>query len=90
VLKLMDRFPVVITLGGALLGWIAGEMIFTDVALKDYVAGLPKWSHYVSAAAGALLVVAIGKALARRKPAGVPPVVELPLEAPAKNPADSH
>jgi YjbE family integral membrane protein len=90
VLKLMDRFPVVITLGGALLGWIAGEMIFTDVALKDYVAGLPTWSHYVSAALGALLVVAIGKAVARRKPAGAPPVVELPLEAPAKNPADSH
>ena len=36
VLKLMDRFPVVITLGGALLGWIAGEMAVSDNAVTGY------------------------------------------------------
>jgi predicted tellurium resistance membrane protein TerC len=69
VLKLMDRFPAVITLGGALLGWIAGEMIFTDVAMKPYIGDLAGWTHYVAAAVGALLVVAVGTFLARRKKA---------------------
>lgn len=66
VLKLMDRFPVVITLGGALLGWIAGGMLFSDKALQPYLHGVPNWLHYVSAAVGALLVVAAGKFLAMR------------------------
>jgi YjbE family integral membrane protein len=69
VLKLMDRFPIIITLGGMLLGWIAGEMIYTDPALAPYVAGLdPKWK-YAAAVAGALLVLVIGKAFARRQAA---------------------
>ncbi len=53
VLKLMDRFPVVITLGGALLGWIGGDMIMTDVVVKPYLEGWPGWLHYAAAAAGA-------------------------------------
>src|SRR5512139_3460838 len=65
VLRLMDRFPVVITLGAALLGWIAGEMIVRDVTLKHWLADAPVWLHYTTAAAGALLVVMIGKWRAR-------------------------
>ena len=37
VLKLMDRFPVIILLGGMLLGWIAGGMFQTDPMLKDLI-----------------------------------------------------
>ena len=37
ILKLMDRFPVIITLGGMLLGWIAGTMAHTDPALTPYL-----------------------------------------------------
>ncbi|HEU0200673.1 MAG TPA: hypothetical protein VFR86_09580 [Burkholderiaceae bacterium] len=66
VLKLMDRFPVVITLGGALLGWIAGDMIVTDIALQPYLDGAPNWLHYVSAVVGAVLVVSVGLLLAGR------------------------
>ena len=33
ILKLMDRFPVIITLGAALLGWVAGEMAISDPAV---------------------------------------------------------
>lgn len=66
VLKLMDRFPVVITCGAALLGWIAGDMIMGDVVVKPLLSGLPSWLHYVSAALGAILVVATGKILASR------------------------
>lgn len=66
VLKLMDKFPVVITLGGALLGWIAGDMLVGDVVVKPYLEGAPQWLHYASAALGAALVVMTGKLLARR------------------------
>lgn len=67
VLHLMDRFPVVITLGAALLGWIAGEMWVSDVFVHPHVAGLPTWSHHLSALCGALLVVIVGKWLAARQ-----------------------
>jgi YjbE family integral membrane protein len=82
VLKLMDRFPIVITLGGGLLGWIAGEMMFSDVAVKPFVAGQPGWMHYVASIAGALFVVAIGTALARRKQSAPVQVEELQMNKP--------
>ena len=70
VLKLMERFPIVITLGAMLLGWIAGQMAFSDPDFKPYLPESPFWS-YGAAVAGALLVLAIGKMLqARRKSAG--------------------
>ncbi|MEC5212325.1 YjbE family integral membrane protein [Polaromonas sp. CG_9.5] len=69
VLKLMARFPVVITLGAMLLGWIAGQMAYSDPAIKPYLPEADFWG-YVVAAAGALLVLAIGKFMqSRQKPA---------------------
>jgi YjbE family integral membrane protein len=68
VLKLMERFPVVITLGAMLLGWIAGQMAYTDPAIKAYLPASATWS-YAAAVAGALLVLAMGKFLqSRQKP----------------------
>jgi YjbE family integral membrane protein len=66
VLKLMDRFPIIITLGGALLGWIAGDMLLGDVALKPMLTDLPGWAHQASALGGAIFVVLVGALLARR------------------------
>ena len=66
VLKLMDRFPVIILLGGMLLGWIAGGMFQTDPMLKDLIPQEQSW-HYALGAAGALLVLAIGQALKARR-----------------------
>jgi YjbE family integral membrane protein len=81
VMKLMDRFPVVITLGGALLGWIAGEMAVSDIAIGNYFGdGLPGWTKYAAGALGAALVVLIGKWLAARQVKNNE-VVELSLEA---------
>jgi YjbE family integral membrane protein len=79
VLRLMDRFPIVITLGGALLGWIAGDMVVSDVAVTPYLQGAPAWLHYVSALAGAALVIVAGMLLARRAEARQArrPVVDL-------------
>lgn len=69
VLKLMDRFPVIILLGGMLLGWIAGGMFQTDPMLKDLIPQEQSW-HYALGAAGALLVLAIGQALKARRARG--------------------
>ena len=65
VLKLMDRFPFIITLGGMLLGWIAGTMAHTDPALGAWMPQDDVW-HYALGVAGALLVLAIGKLMQRR------------------------
>lgn len=69
VLKLMDRFPVIILLGGMLLGWIAGGMFQTDPMLKDLIPQEQSW-HYALGAAGALLVLTIGQALKARRARG--------------------
>lgn len=66
VLKLMGRFPIIITLGAMLLGWIAGQMAYTDPAIKDYLPASSAWS-YATAAAGALLVLLVGSYLNRRQ-----------------------
>lgn len=68
VLKLMDRFPLIITLGGMLLGWIAGTMAHTDPALAPYLPQESAW-HYGMGIAGALLVLAIGKFMQGRRAA---------------------
>lgn len=65
VLHFMDRFPIVITLGAALLGWIAGHMAVGDISLP----AMPEWSVYPAGIGGALFVVGIGTFLGRRKAA---------------------
>ena len=65
VLKLMERFPFIITLGAMLLGWIAGQMAYTDIALQGIRPEGKVW-EYASAAFGAALVFVIGQFLQRR------------------------
>ena len=65
VLKLMEKFPIIITLGGMLLGWIAGQMAYTDPALKGFVPD-SKPLEYACAVAGAVLVLVLGKVMASR------------------------
>ena len=60
MIKLMDRFPVIILLGAALIGWVGGETIANDAILHDYAAAHPAL-HYIAAALGAALVVGAGK-----------------------------
>ena len=66
ILKLIERWPLVVVAGGALLGWIAGELIWTDPALAGYTAGMPEYLKYVAAAVGAMLVVVLARILAAR------------------------
>jgi YjbE family integral membrane protein len=65
MIKLMERFPIIVTLGAALIGWVGGETIVSDVILKDFAAANP-WLHYAGALAGAVFVVAVGKMLQGR------------------------
>ncbi len=88
VLRLMDRFPAIITLGAMLLGWIAGTMAMTDPAVIDaqVMPQLPKLPpsdvlRYAAGAAGALLVLMLGRALAARAAARRVPTVALPAPA---------
>ncbi len=62
VLKLMDRFPLIITAGGMLLGWIAGTMAHSDPAVKDWLPQTAMWSYGLGAA-GALGVFLVGSLL---------------------------
>jgi YjbE family integral membrane protein len=96
LLKLMERWPVIITLGAALLGFVAGEMAITDPAIGDWVRAT--FTHVaekpvvggvslevVCGLVGALFVWAVGTWLARRKSAAVGPApaeVRVPDSAP--------
>ena len=65
MIKLMARFPIIVVLGAALIGWVGGETIASDVAFKEY-ADANQWLHYAAAALGAVLVVITGKFLQKR------------------------
>jgi YjbE family integral membrane protein len=89
LMKVMERFPIIITAGGALLGFVAGEMAVSDPALYDWMS-----AHFQMAdkkpvlagislevligLAGAALVVAIGTLLARKHMAEVGESQEIP------------
>ena len=72
VLMLIDRFPIVVVFGAALLGWIAGGMLLGDVAWKDWAAMQPKWFEYAASAAGAAFVVLVGQFIAARRRKAAP------------------
>jgi len=69
MLKLMERWPVIITLGAGLLGWIAGEMVVSDSAIAGWVEANLNWleSWHLAPAVGAVIVVVVGKWIAGRK-----------------------
>jgi len=71
LMKVMERFPVLVWAGAALLGWVAGEIIVKDAAVAGYLgAELVDRLHLWAAAAGAVFVVVLGYVLVwlRRPP----------------------
>ncbi|MDR2195467.1 MAG: TerC family protein [Gallionellaceae bacterium] len=67
ILKLLDRFPIIIYFGGGLLGYVAGEMLVSDEKLAPAFAFLPDDMHWLIPAVCALLVVGLGFWLSMRK-----------------------
>ena len=67
VLKIIERFPLLVLAGGGLLGWIAGEVVVTDPVLADWVEREAQYLHdwYIARIAGAVFVVVVGLILAR-------------------------
>lgn len=68
ILKLMGRFPVIITIGAGLLGWVAGEMAVSDPAVTAWMAN-HSTIHMLAPPVGAILVVLTGKWLLSRSTA---------------------
>ena len=65
LMKLIERFPVFVLVGAALIGWVAGEMIISDPAIKDWIDANAKALHTLSPLICAVLVIAVGKTLER-------------------------
>lgn len=86
LMKVMERWPIIITIGGGLLGWVAGEMAITDPAVKDWVDANAAWLHYAAPVLGAAIVIAVGKYLANRS---AEEEIERPIVDLA-SPADQH
>ena len=66
LLKVMERFPIIITIGAALLGYLAGEMLVADPITHDFLVNTIPEAHLVLAIGGAVLVVAWGYFLKRK------------------------
>jgi YjbE family integral membrane protein len=67
LLKIMERFPIIITIGGGLLGWVAGEMAVSDPAVKDWVNTNVPMLHTVGPLLGVAIVLLVGKLWGRKK-----------------------
>jgi YjbE family integral membrane protein len=68
IMKVMDRFPIFITLGAGLLGYVAGEMAVADPSIKGYIETSAHYLDIVIPIAGAMSVVIAGKLIEKRRP----------------------
>lgn len=80
VLRLMDRFPVIILGGGALLGWIALSMAISDPVVRPTLEAYEQWLSWVAPSCGALIVIITGKWVAVRRPAASGKIIDLIAE----------
>lgn len=67
LLKLLDRFPIIVTFGAGLLGWIAGGMMVSDVTIARYFGEIDSGIHFAAEIAGAVFVVGVGHWLMFRR-----------------------
>ncbi|MEO8345866.1 MAG: TerC family protein [Betaproteobacteria bacterium] len=66
ILKLIERFPLIIMAGGGLLGWIAGKMLVEDVALEPWILANAPWLEWAGPIAGVAIVLLAAQWLNRR------------------------
>jgi len=67
IMRLIERFPILIVAGGGLLGYVAGELIVEDSAIADWVHVNAAWLTWAAPAAGVVLVVGVAKWLQRHR-----------------------
>jgi YjbE family integral membrane protein len=71
LMKVMEKFPILVWAGAALLGWVAGEIIIKDTAVISFLGEeLSHTLHFWAAAAGAVLVVVVGWLIRRMRHQG--------------------
>ena len=59
MLKLLERLPILVVAGAALLGWVAGEIMIADPEIGRWVGSLPEHAELIAAGAGAVFVLAV-------------------------------
>jgi YjbE family integral membrane protein len=92
VLKLIDRFSIIIYAGGGLLGYVAGEMLVSEASLNSLL-DIQHYMHWLIPVLCALLVMAVGRWLAMRKTVAgevIDLVDEAVLAGVGGKPPDSH
>ena len=67
LMALLERFRVLVWGGGALLGWVAGDIMSTDPALVSFVGAAADQFHTWGGRIGALIVVCAGLWIVRRR-----------------------
>lgn len=65
IMKVMGRFPIIIWAGGALLGWVSGDVMVSDIAVTPLLGSHADLAHKAGPAVGALIVVAAGLIIGR-------------------------
>jgi YjbE family integral membrane protein len=78
VLKVLNRWPVLVTAGAGLLGWLGGEIMTHDPLFHGLA--LAPWATRIAAAVGAAIVVGVGTVLKRRAAARHSQIHDLRLE----------
>ncbi|MGS0758179.1 TerC family protein, partial [Roseateles sp. GG27B] len=68
LLKVMQRYPAIITLGAAVLGFVAGEMAVTDLSINSWFEAHMHGLDWAVAVTCAIGVVLVGRYLAKRQP----------------------
>jgi YjbE family integral membrane protein len=66
LMKIMERFPIIITLGAALLGFLAGEMLLTDPAFIGWFGKMGEQTILFAGVIGAAIVVGLGMWMQKR------------------------
>jgi YjbE family integral membrane protein len=66
LLKVMDRFPIIITLGAGLLGLLAGGMLVEDPAIKESMQVAMEDAHMIFEGIGVAIVILVGTYLKKK------------------------
>ena len=67
ILRLMERFPIIITAGAGLLGWLGGGLMISDKLLAEFTASSLPATPTIAATVGTIFVIAVGRFLPKEK-----------------------